>query len=447
MEKLKDGLKRFFLSKIDVYFYQELLPNYMFGLLFFTLILMLDELFYRIQDYVQYNMPFGQVFMLLFNEIPFMMTLTIPLSILPAYLLTLGRLSSDSEITAMKSCGISTLRIIRPGIVMGVIVMLFSFVFTDRIVIPSSLTYVRLKAQLMSQKPAVELKENKILDVGGLKIVYEREEQENNIDVLYNVHIIEIGGRKTIEAEKGRIYVDPENPEHYILKFINGSLSEVNKPAMSGEKEEEKFFIASFRYLYYNTYLTLPKEYYTKNPDTMTLKELAHEIASQSKSSLDQIANYLKDKNRVMKDVENFKKTYVLEKSGLTGDQAIKKAQEYEEKIKAYRTQIDLIDKNISNYDKNLNYYYIMKYYEKFALPLASLAFALIGLSLGMFTLRSGRNEGLGISIIIMLMFYGLKFGTEILIQKQTLPPVMEWFPNGLFMVIGTVLLAFKVRN
>lgn len=447
MEKLKDGLKRYFLSKIDVYFYQELLPNYMFGLLFFTLILMLDELFYRIQDYVQYNMPFGQVFMLLFNEIPFMMTLTIPLSILPAYLLTLGRLSSDSEITAMKSCGISTLRIIRPGIVMGVIVMLFSFVFTDKIVIPSSLTYVRLKAQLMSQKPAVELKENKILDVGGLKIVYEREEQENNIDVLYNVHIIEIGGRKTIEAEKGRIYVDPENPEHYILKFINGSLSEVNKPAMSGEKDEEKFFIASFRYLYYNTYLTLPKEYYTKNPDTMTLKELGHEIAVQSKSSLDQIANYLKDKNRVLKDVENFKKSYALEKTGLTGDQVVKKAQEYEEKIKTYRTQIDLIDKNISNYDKNLNYYYIMKYYEKFALPLASLAFALIGLSLGMFTLRSGRNEGLGISIVIMLMFYGLKFGTEILIQKQVLPPLMEWFPNGMFMVIGTVLLAFKIRN
>ncbi len=447
MEKLREGFKRFFLSRIDLYFYQELLPNYFFGLIFFTLILMLDELFIRIQDYVQYSMPFGQVFMLLFNETPFMMTLTIPLSILPAYLLTLGRLSSDSEITAMKSCGISTFRIIRPGIVMGIIVMLFSFFFTEKIVIPASLTYVKLRAQLISQKPAVELKENKILDVGGgLKIVYEKEVPEKNLDVLYNVHIIDVVGRKTIEAEKGRIYVDPENPEHYILKFMNGSLSEVNKSTESGDNED-KFFIASFNYLYYNTYQSLPKQFYDKSPDTMTIRELAAEIAVQSKPSIEHIGNYLKDRNMILKDIENLKKYFDIEKIGISAEEIIKKSAEYEEKLKAYKAEIDTIDKNLMNYNKNLPYFYIMKYYEKFALPLASLAFALIGLSLGMFTLRSGRNEGLGISIIIMLLFYGLKFGTEILIQKQDLPPIMEWFPNGLFMVIGTVLLSFKIRN
>jgi lipopolysaccharide export system permease protein len=421
----------------------------MFGLMFFTLILMLDELFIRIQEYVQYNMPFGMVFMLLFNEIPFFMTLTIPLAILPAYLLTLGRLSNDSEITAMKSCGISTVRIIRPGIAVGIVVMLFSFVFTDTVVIPANSTFIKLRAKLISQKPAVQLKENKLLEVGGLKIIYDRDETENNIDVLYNVHIIDIQGRKTIEAEKGRIFVDPENPEHYILKFINGSLSQVNKNQDSGkvEKEDEKFFIASFRYLYYNTYLSLPKEYYNKNPDMMSVKELAAEITAQSKDSLDQIGTYLKDKNRVLRDFENFKKTYSLEKTGISSEDVLKKTAEYQEKIKEYSDALAIIDRNIMNYNKSLPYYYIMKLYEKFALPFASLSFALIGLSLGMFTIRSGRNEGLGISIIIMLMFYGLKFGTEMLIQRQELPPLMEWFPNGLFMVIGVVLLSFKVRN
>lgn len=402
----------------------------MFGLMFFTFILMLDELFVRIQEYVQYNMPFTQVFMLWFNEIPFMMTLTIPLSILPAYLLTLGRLSNDSEIIAMKSCGISTFRIIRPGIIIGIIVMLFSFVFTDRIVVQSNLTFIKLRAKLISQKPAVELKENKLLDVGGLKIIYDREETENNIDVLYNVHIIDIEGRKTIEAEKGRIYSDPENPEHYILKFINGSMSEINKSTAIGDKDDEKFFIASFRYLYYNTYLKLPKDFYNKSPDSMTIRELASEIAAQSKTSLDQIDNFLKDKDRITRDFENFKKTYSLETAGLSKEDVLKKASEFDERFKTFRTEIDALDKNILNYNKNLPYFYIMKYYEKFALPFSSLAFALIGLSIGMFTLRSGRNEGLGISIVIMLMFYGLKFGTEILIQKGDIPPIMDGSPT-----------------
>ncbi len=422
------------------------MPNYMFGLLFFTLLLMMDELFFRIQEYVQYNFPLDQVFMLLFNEIPFIMTLTIPIGILPAYLLTLGRFSTDSEITALKSCGVSTLRIIRPGIVMGMIVMLFSFVFTEKVVIPSNLTFIKLRERLIAQKPAVELKENKILDFGGLRIIYEREETEDNMDVLYNVHIIDILGRKTIEAEKGRIYADPENPEHYVLKFMNGSLSEINKSKTSG-KEDEKFFIASFRYLYYNTYINLSKVYETKSPDMMTLGELAAEIAAQSKGSVDQIQNYLKDRDRVIRDVNDFKKNYSLNNLNLSKEDILKKTAEFENRVKAYKAELDSIDKNISNYKKNLPITYIMKYHEKFALPLASLAFALISLSIGMFTARSGRNEGLGISIIIMLVFYGLKVGTESLIQKQDIPPVMEWFPNILFMGIGFVLLLIKIRE
>lgn len=286
MEKLRKTLKRLFFSKIDNYFYQELMPNYLFGLVFFTILMMLNELFFLIRFYIEYNVPLGQVFMLLINEVPFILSLTIPFGILPAYLLTLGRFSQDSEITAMKSCGISTMRIIRPGLVVGIIITLFSFVFMDKVVVPSNLTYIKLRAKLIAQKPAVELKENKFVEIGGYKIVYEKNTIENNMDVLYNVHIIDINGRKTIEAEKGRIFTDPENPEHYIFKFMNGSISEVIKSKLGGDKEDEKFFLASFRFLSIHTYLSLPKEYYTKGPDTMTFKELAVEIASQSKSSL-----------------------------------------------------------------------------------------------------------------------------------------------------------------
>ncbi len=447
MEKLRKTLKRLFFSKIDNYFYQELMPNYLFGLVFFTILMMLNELFFLIRFYIEYNVPLGQVFMLLINEVPFILSLTIPFGILPAYLLTLGRFSQDSEITAMKSCGISTMRIIRPGLVVGIIITLFSFVFMDKVVVPSNLTYIKLRAKLIAQKPAVELKENKFVEIGGYKIVYEKNTIENNMDVLYNVHIIDINGRKTIEAEKGRIFTDPENPEHYIFKFMNGSISEVIKSKLGGDKEDEKFFLASFRFLSIHTYLSLPKEYYTKGPDTMTFKELAVEIASQSKSSLNQIDTYIKDKDKLLKDVEDFKKKYSLDTVKLSKEEILQKSKEFEEKLKTYKSELDVIDKNISNYRKNLPNYYIMKLYEKFALPIASLGFALISLSLGMFSARSGRNEGLGLSIIIMLLFYGMKVGTENLILKQILPPVTEWIPNIIFVSAGLILLFIKIRE
>ena len=92
-------------SRYDNYFLQELLPNYLFGLLFFTLLLMLNELFYLVRFYIEYNVPIRQVLLLALNEIPLILSNTIPIGVLPAYLLSMGRFSIDSEIIAMNHAG------------------------------------------------------------------------------------------------------------------------------------------------------------------------------------------------------------------------------------------------------------------------------------------------------------------------------------------------------
>ena len=440
-----------FFSLYDNYFYQELLPNYLFGLLFFTLLLMLNQLFYLVRFYVEYNVPLGQVLMLALNEIPLIMSNTIPIGVLPAYLLSMGRFSIDSEIVAMKSCGMSTMRILRPGLIFGILISLATVIFTDQVVVPSNLTYIKLRAKIMAQKPAVELKEKAFVEVGGYKISFENIRMENNIEILYNVHVIDVNGRRTIEAEKGRFYSDPENSGHYILKFMNGSISEVMKNKASDGKPEEKFFISSFRYLAIHSYIDLPQEYYTRGPDTMTLLELSHEVKEKSTVSVELIDNYLKDKEKVRRDIGKYRNELIIlsKATGLntSKEELMKKAGELEKKVKDLKAGMDSIDKNIRNYRKNMPNYYIMKYYEKFSLPIASFVFALMSLSIGMYTARSGRNEGLGLSIIIMLSFFGLKFGSENLIWKGILPPVMEWFADSFFFVIGVVLLINKIKE
>jgi hypothetical protein len=263
--------------------------------------------------------------------------------------------------------------------------------------------------------------------------------------------VIDINGRRTIEAEKGRFYSDPENSGHYILKFMNGSISEVLKNKSSDGKPEEKFFIASFRYLSIHTYINLPQEYYTRGPDTMTLIELSREVKEKSKVSIELIENYLKDKDKVKRDIDKYRNEIKVISKGaglnISKEEWIKKADDLEKRVKGLKTDIDNLDKNIGNYRRNMPNYYIMKYYEKFSLPIASFVFALMSLSIGMYTARSGRNEGLGLSIIIMLSFFGLKFGSENLIWKGILPPIMEWFADGFFLVIGTVLLVNKIRE
>jgi lipopolysaccharide export LptBFGC system permease protein LptF len=298
----------------------------------------------------------------------------------------------------------------------------------------------------MSQRLGVELKEKSFVQIAGYKISFEEIKTENNMEILYRIHVADINGRKTIEAEKGRIFTDPENMEHYILKFINGSISEVNRTKF-GDEEEDKFFISSFRYLSIHSYVDLPKEYYTKGPDTMTILELGKDIKEKSKAPIQQIENYFKDRERLTKDIEKASKDLSILSKNISKEELMQRAVEFQSKIQALKGDMNRVDQQIQNYRKSLPNYNMMKWNEKFALPLISFVFALMSLSIGMFSARSGRNEGLGIAVIIMLLFYGLKFGSENLIVKQILPPFMEWFPNIFFFVIGTVLLWKKIRE
>jgi lipopolysaccharide export LptBFGC system permease protein LptF len=440
-------LREFFCTKLDFYFYKELIPNYFLGLLFFTFIMMLNELYFLVRFYVEYNVPISQVFILLMNLIPFLLSSTIPIGILPAYLLTMGRLSLDSEIIAMKACGVSALRIIRPGIVFGIAISLAAILFTDVIVVKANMNYIKLRAKIVAKKPAVELKEKSFVEVGGYKISFDKMVTEGNMEVLYKIHVIDISGRKTIEAERGRFYTDPENTEHYILKFINGSISEVVKSKDDNGQPVEKFFVASFRYLSIHSYVALPDEFYSKGPDTMHLLELAKDVSEKAKVPLEQIGKFLNDKKKVEKEIDKYKKDYSILTKNMSKQELVQKAAEYANQINKMKSGIDNINKDIKNYQQNMPTYNIMKLYEKFALPLASIAFALISLSIGMYSARSGRNEGLGISIIIMLMFFGIKFGSESLIMKGTLPPIFEWFPNFFFLTIGLGLMIKKVSE
>lgn len=410
-----------FLSKIDLYIYKDLFPNYLFGLVFFLTILMLDQIFVMTKYYFEYNIPFNQVMVMTFNLVPFILSLAIPFAILPAFLITMGKLSGDSEITAMKACGISALRIIRPGIIFALMVTIFAVVFKDQVEIPANLSYIRIKAKIMAQKPAIEFKERSFFTLGNYNITFESMETEDEVDILYNAYVVDIAGRKIIEADKARFFSNPQNPEHYILKFVDGSISEISSNYADPDNPTAVTFYSTFDYLSLNTYIELPDAYFSKGPDTMTLKELDNEIDTRSAYTLSKIVGLQSNLNQL-------KKSNDMESIELI-------------------SQINVIQKEIKTQKNSLPIGYIVKYNDKFATPVSAFIFALIALAIGMFSARSGRGEGLGISVIIMLVYYGFKVGLESLITKYSWSPFAIWIPNIVFLIVALALLHVKMRE
>jgi lipopolysaccharide export system permease protein len=71
------------------------------------------------------QLAFGSFVRLVLLLIPFVISYALPLGMLTGVLLTLGRLSSDSEVTAMRAAGMSVQRIARPAFILaGIFVLL-----------------------------------------------------------------------------------------------------------------------------------------------------------------------------------------------------------------------------------------------------------------------------------------------------------------------------------
>jgi lipopolysaccharide export system permease protein len=80
--------------------------------------------------------------------------------------------------------------------------------------------------------------------------------------------------------------------------------------------------------------------------------------------------------------------------------------------------------------------------HSRFALPFATLVFAVLAVPLGIRNRRSGKSAGFSLSIGILLMYYILFSLLRTLAERGALPPVLAlWLPNLVFLALGWALL------
>ncbi len=100
--------------RVDRYVISELIGSFGLGLLVYTFILLIQLLFSLAELIIKRGLPAATVGKLLLYSLPNIFVLTIPMSLLLAVLLGIGRMASDSELIAFRAAGISIYRILRP---------------------------------------------------------------------------------------------------------------------------------------------------------------------------------------------------------------------------------------------------------------------------------------------------------------------------------------------
>ena len=120
---------------LDKYIFREVCKAFLFGICAFSAVFIGSGTLFKIAKYItDYGASLSAVIKVFIFGLPNVIMWTFPMSMLLATLLTFGRLSSSSEITAMKSCGIGFFRIAMPAILLGFLVSIVAILFNEHVV-------------------------------------------------------------------------------------------------------------------------------------------------------------------------------------------------------------------------------------------------------------------------------------------------------------------------
>ncbi len=154
-----------------------------------------------------------------------LVNMALPLAILMSSIMTMGALAENNEMTAMKSAGVSLLRIMRPLIFFSLGLSLTAFVFANNIWPVANLKFRTMLFSILKQKPALNLTDGVFYSgIEGVSIRAGRNNQETGelTDVLiYDHRGGEKANRTVIRASRG-LMEQTADKRYLILTLFDG---------------------------------------------------------------------------------------------------------------------------------------------------------------------------------------------------------------------------------
>ena len=112
--------------RIQRYLLREIAAPMFMALVIFTFVLMMGRSQKLMEMVIDKGVPLGQILRLLASLLPTFLVLTIPVALLIGVLLAFGRLSAESELVALKACGVNLALLMRPVLALALLACLIT---------------------------------------------------------------------------------------------------------------------------------------------------------------------------------------------------------------------------------------------------------------------------------------------------------------------------------
>lgn len=362
------------MKRLDRLVIGEMIGPWAFGVAIFTVLIMAGSFLFELTRYLSEGINPVQVVQLTAMLLPGVMAKTFPMAVLLSGLLSFGRLSSDSEIVAVKAAGVSVRRIMAPVALFGLAVAALTFGVTERLVPAATQQAVGLKKVFESQLKGKTAQE-------ASQAVY----QDNRLTASFWARDFSFVNR-TLKGVVVTLYDKEEKPSAYL--FVDELEYTSEKVwAMRGDCRMTPADGGSV--------VTYSSAY---PPGVPTLDATPEELLAKTLRDLDALP--MEDMGR---QIEELKRS--------------------PEQTPGLRSQV-----------ANLEF----GYWNKVALPLAALVFGLVGAPLGIRSHRVPASAGFWLAVIIIFGYMLLANVMSISAQGGRVPAfVASFLPVAIGLAVG----------
>src|SRR5213594_2886000 len=373
------------------YVFREVLSPTFLGLCVYVLVFVMNILFELAELAIKKDLSVRSVATILFFCLPRMLEMTIPMAILLGVLVGVGRLSTDSEVVALRASGVSYWKILYPVLTLGVIGWMVSSLLI--LAIEPGANYKRRQVYnrlMYSADMRREIKPRVFFeDVPGMLLYADEVHQGGDFLEKVFIYQSEEGGKELVTVAR-RAQIDYERQSGMARFFLEGGVTHSTTP-----NQPESYEVSRF-----------DRQMIVKEPDE----------SFKLRSSL---VTHPPPKNYREQSLADLAVT--ISRAG-----AIEHAETRQRVIG--------------------NILAIM--HERFALPAACLVFAILGLPLGVMNRRGGKASGFSVSIGVSILYWILySAGQNLVSQGQLSPYVGLWIGNALLGILGIVFLLLRERS
>ncbi len=370
---------------LSLYLLRELGQYAGLGLLAVGSVMLSQRVLRELNDMAGLGIGLGDTLQLLSYLLAMLASYAIPIAFLFGILVAIGRMSSDSEITAMRALGVSLGQLVVPVAAVAFLVSLATAYLLSSVEPQARRDLRGFLGDVASRGGIIEAGAFNELDTTGQRLLFvDQRSDDNELQGVLISDRTDPAKPFTVVANRGRFDFDKNDASAHIRLF-DGDIHFERED--TGDDRYQRISFVEFEYSF-DLGDVLGAGFHRIRPREMTNSEIGEVLA-----------------------------------------------------------QWDLLGKAPENVRVKSRDRYEIQLHRRLALPVAPLLFALVGIPLGLQRSRGARSWGVLICVGLVFVYYTLLSAGEYLAQESVMPAAASlWLPNLVFGAVAAFLL-YRARH